>query len=95
MGLVFALLDLLKKVLGFLLKSIKHRLDMLVLIHINLMTVLAECQFDFFDFLFDIVRHDYFCDGVANILDISFLLKFGFKVSLSDTLECNLLIQLV
>lgn len=40
--LILGLLDLLEQVRRLLLEAIEHRLDMLILIHVNLVTVLAQ-----------------------------------------------------
>ena len=66
---------------------------MLILVHIYLMTILAQCHLYPLYLLLHIMRHDHLCNGITDILNIRLLLHLILKVHFTDTLQCHLLIQ--
>lgn len=62
-GLVLAKLDLSQQILRLLPEPIKHRLDVLVLIHVNLVSILSKLVTDLVNFFAQVIVEQRLRDG--------------------------------
>ena len=64
---------------------------MLVLIHVDLVAILAKLRFDGFYLVANVVTHDHLCDCVGHVLNISLPFQLSIEIYSRHTLLLNVL----